>query len=902
VLIGRESECAAVERVVQGARDGRSGALLVLGEPGVGKTALLAHAVAAADGLRVVRATGIESEAELEYSGLLELVRPLLDLTERLAAPQAEALRVALGLGAGAAPDRFVVGAATLSLLATAAEKSPLLVVVDDGQWLDRSSSDAIRFAARRLFADRVGFLFAARPAGFEGAGMEELRLTGLDSGSVAALAAASDGGQLSDRDAAALAEATAGNPLAVIELVRAGATPDAAAPGPVAVTETIERAFAGRLAGLPEPSRRALCVAAAAASTASAAAALETLGLTVGDLTPAEDAGLVVLTSEAVAFAHPLLRSVAHQARPVSERRAAHAALAEALDEPGDAERRAWHLASAAVGPDETAAAALVAAAESARARGGQVAAARALERAARLTGDPGARRSRLAEAAHAAWDAGDAERAAALVDAALAAETDPAKRARLTGLVGRIEFQAGDLERAHRLLLDSAETLAEHGDREQAVTLMGVATLILHTLARVEAAVAHGRRALAIAASASEDVRMRATYHLARSLQIAGRADEAEPLLEAVVAHLLAPAEPSRFALQRSAIALAVLDRADAALPLARRTLEAAQATGPMQVVYALSLVAQIEMYLGDWRSATATASEGRALADDMGQENIATTFASFLVRIAGARGDGEALRRFEPGARIAAEASGNRFELLQLDHAIGMLALAEDRLGEAVDRLEPVAVEAEELGVLDRDLAAEPDLVEALLRLGRAEDAAEWLDRWVLRGAAGARAWAPPLVARCSGLLADDDDALTAAVEGARALGDPYSAARSVLIRGESRRRRGQRRQARTDLRAAVEAFERLGADTWAERGRRELRASGAKLRRAAEAGAELTPQELQVALQVAEGKANKEVAAALFLSPKTVEFHLSRIYRKLGIGSRAELVVRMTAARM
>jgi len=462
VLIGRESECAAVERVVEDARDGKSRTLLVRGEPGAGKTALLAHAVAAADGLRVLRATGIESEAELEYSGLLELVRPLLGLTELLPAPQAEALQVALGLGAGAAPDRFVVGAATLSLLATAAEESPQLVVVDDAQWLDRSSSDAIRFAARRLLADRVAFLIAARPAGFDGAGFEELRLTGLDAGSVSALAAA-DGRQLSDVDAAALAETTGGNPLAVIELVRAGATPDAAAPGPVAVTETIERAFAGRLAGLPEASRRALCVVAAADSTVTAAAALGALGLTVGDLAPAEDAGLVVVTPETVSFSHPLLRSVAHQARPVSERRAAHAALADALRDPRDAERRAWHLASAAVGPDETAAAALVAAADAARARGGQVAAARALERAARLTDDPETRRSRLAEAAHAAWDAGDAERAAALVDEALASETDPATRARLGGLLGRIEFQAGDLERAHRLR-ERLERPSEH------------------------------------------------------------------------------------------------------------------------------------------------------------------------------------------------------------------------------------------------------------------------------------------------------------------------------------------------------------------------------------------------------------------------------------------------------
>jgi DNA-binding CsgD family transcriptional regulator len=281
-------------------------------------------------------------------------------------------------------------------------------------------------------------------------------------------------------------------------------------------------------------------------------------------------------------------------------------------------------------------------------------------------------------------------------------------------------------------------------------------------------------------------------------------------------------------------------------------------------------------------------------------MGQENIAATFASFLVRIEGARGDGDALGRWEPTARAAVEASGNRFERLQLDHALGLLSLAQDRLEDAVQRLAAVAREVEEQAVLDRDLAPEPDLVEALVRLGRRDEAAAALARWVERGAEGARAWAPPLVARCRGLVADGDGDWDAVLDSAATVGDPYATARTALLAGESLRRRNLRVEARRHLASAVETFERLEAAAWAERGRRELRASGAKLRRGAEAGDELTPQELQVALQVAEGKANKEVAAALFLSPKTIEFHLGRIYRKLGVASRAELARRIAVA--
>jgi DNA-binding CsgD family transcriptional regulator len=908
VLIGREREQEAIERLLTRARTGEAASLVLRGEPGVGKTALLRHALALAESMRVVRATGVEWEAELEYSGLLELCRPLLGELDMLPERQARALRVAFALAPGGAVDRFGVAAATLGLLAAAAERTPLLVAVDDAHWLDRASAEALLFAARRLLADRVALLFAARDEGFPARGLPELRVAGLDSGAAATLIEETLGRAVEPGVATAIHRSTGGNPLALVELPArlsdgqlTGAEPLA---GPLPLTDELERAFAGRLEDLPEETRRALCVLAAAGSDAlpGPLRALAALALDPRALGPAEDAGLLAVDGRAFAFRHPLLRSVAYYGRPVAERRAAHAALAEALDASGEADRRAWQLAAAAVGHDDRAGDALAETAAAALARGGHAAASAALERAARLTADRALRLRRLAEAAQAAWDAGAHARAGALLDEALAGGPDPALRARLLGLSGRIEFQAGSLSRARDLLLDAAATLAAQGQAAQAVTLLGVAALTLHNLARVDEAIDVARRSVDLAAGEPADVRLRAEYHLGRALQTAGRTAEAQPLLERVVAHLLAPAEPSRFALQRASIALALLDRATEAATLARRALAAAQGVGPMQVAYALLAVAQLALRSGEWREAHALAEDGLALGRDLDQENLATTFAAILVRMAAARGDEEACRRREAVTRPAIAASGNVVESLQLDHALAVLDLGHDRLEEAAGALAGCAGRAEELRILDRDLSPEPDLVEALVRLGRPDEAQAWLHRWLARGAAGAGRWGPALVARCRGLLASDDavaEEFTQALRLHGPLADPYAEARTRLVYGERLRRLGRRVDARRELQAALDGFERLDAGAWGELARRELRASGAKLRRGADAGNELTPQELQVALQVAEGKANKEVAAALFLSPKTVEFHLGRVFRKVGVASRAELVRRFAA---
>ena len=907
MLVGRERERNAIEGLLVRAREGEAGALVLRGEAGVGKTLLLEHALAVASGMPVVRATGIELETQLEFSGLLEICRPLLADLDVLPERQSDALRVALGLATGDAPDRFAVGAATLGLLAAAAERDPLLVLVDDAHWLDHASTEALVFAARRLLADPVAFLIATREDGFRDSALPEIRLEGLDLAAARDVVAEAAGVDVPPTVVAALHAETGGNPLALIEipgrLTRAQLEGRAPLDGPLPVTEGIERAYAERIARLPEAARRALGVLAAADQrVAPAVAALSGLGLGPDDLAPGEEAGLVEISGGEFRFRHPLLRAAAYHGLSPAFRRDVHRSLADALDGAGDRERRAWHLAEAALGFDAAAADALADAASAARGRGGDAAAAAALERAARLTADRGMRVHRLAEAADAAWSGGSQSRAVALVEEALAEGPDDRVRARLLGLSGRVEFQSGSLERARALLLESAALLESH-DRREAVMMLGFAEFTLHGLARVDEAITLARRALELSHGQPDEIELRAEYHLGRALVIAGRTSEGEPLLQRSVDRLLAPLEPSRIALQRAAIALAVLDRADEAAPLVRRVVDLARAAGPMTVVYALSLEAQVAIRQGRWRAASAVIDEGRALADDLGQANVAATFHSFGARIGAARGDAQALQRHEGRSRAASEASGNLFELLQLDAAAGLLALGRDDLDTAVRVLGPCVERAHELGICDRDLSADADLVEALVRLGRREEAVERLGRWVELGAATAGRWAPPLVERCRGLVAADGgfaEPFARSLALHERLGDPYAEARTRLALGERLRRSGERVDARRELGAALGALERLDAEAWAGRARRELRASGMKLRSAADAGDELTPQELQVALQVAEGKSNKDVAAALFLSPKTVEFHLGRIYRKLSISSRAELVRHFASA--
>jgi tetratricopeptide (TPR) repeat protein len=468
VLIGRETECATIDELIERAQAGTAGTLVVSGQAGVGKTALLEYTVGRAEGMTVLRALGVDTEVEIEFSALLGLSRPVLDLLPEIPERQADALRGALGLVPVEVADRFTIGAATLSLLAAAAERRPLLVAVDDAHWLDRSSMDALVFAARRLEADRVCLLFCCRlgeERTFAVPGARTLQLSGLEPDEAALLLGRDP---IAPSVVELLVRATQGNPLALIELPGLlspeqldGREP---LPDPLPAGSSIERAFARRVEALPEESRSALLVA--AISTSSAAepilAALTSLDLDPSSLESAEDAGLLSMGDGRLEFRHPLLRSVVYHVAAPSERRAAHRALADACGEAAP-EESAWHLAAAALGPDEDVAAALERAAIGAIRRSGYAGAATALERAARLSPDENARLRRLYEAANAAWEAGHSERAVALLQEPLERCRDARLRSRILHLRYQIERLTGSVVEALSHLTAAAELVAE-------------------------------------------------------------------------------------------------------------------------------------------------------------------------------------------------------------------------------------------------------------------------------------------------------------------------------------------------------------------------------------------------------------------------------------------------------
>ena len=482
-LVGRDEECARLDEVLEDARASRSRALAIRGEAGVGKSSLLSYATAQADGFVVLRSVGFESDAELAFSGLHQLLRPLLDRLDELPAHQARSLGAALGLGAAEEADRMTIGVATLSLLALAAEDADLLVAVDDAQWLDSASMDAILFAARRFEADRVAVIFTVREDGtdFSTTGFEELRLEGLGPEAARALLASQSPVELAPEVADRLYELTSGNPLALVELPRvlsvAQLDGHESFEQPLNLGTRVERAFRGRMEALGPEAQKALLIASASESDRldTIVAALAEAGISASALQDAEDSGLISLVAESLLFRHPLARSAVYHAAAPSERRAAHAALARALGAPRDVERRAWHLASAALGPDEEVAGALESAARAARERVGYAGASAAYERAARLSTAEEQRLRRLLAAADAAWLAGQTSRAVTLLEEALGACREPVMRGRLLNLRGHIERHTADPGPAFEMLTEAAELLDGVSPLEAAAARIG-------------------------------------------------------------------------------------------------------------------------------------------------------------------------------------------------------------------------------------------------------------------------------------------------------------------------------------------------------------------------------------------------------------------------------------------
>jgi ATP/maltotriose-dependent transcriptional regulator MalT len=883
--------------------------LVVRGEPGIGKSALCADAVARGEGMGVLRARGFESEAEFPYACLADLFRPVIGRLGVIPEPQAAALRGAFALAPPVGGDRFTVCAATLSLLAAVAEEEgPLLVAVDEAQWLDRSSAEALLFAARRLDAEGVALLVATRagePTVFDRNDFPELQVGGLPPDAAAELVASLDGPAIAPQVLERLITTTGGNPLALLELpalLTSGQRDGREPIGPLLPTsEALGRAFLRRVRELPEENQVALLVAAASTSPEPELIerALAYLSVSSDALDAAERAELISFPDGLLEFRHPLLRATIYQDAPAGARGAAHQALADASGAEPEPAHRSWHLAAAAAAPNPDVAAELEETGLAARRRGGHSEAAAALERAARLSVGEEELARLLREAADDARLAGQAERALELLDQALAATSDPLLRARIQHLRATIEMWAGTPLKAYEHLVAAADEV-EARDPAKAAWMLADAGWACFMTGEITRGRTAAERAFALAQDGGGLAEIVASALFGVALLLGGEPHRAEPLLRRYQPLLEQPGflERSYTAVWPAGQVLVWLEEYQQAADLFARLVETARAKStPSLLPYTQAGLAELEFRTGAWPTAYANASEAVRLAEDTEQPAALAFALAGLARIEAATGRERECR--EHSARVVELA--NTGATAALSYAASALALLELGLGEneqAIGRLEQVSHRTSEHGLREPSVIQwAPDLIEAYARSGRIEDARRALARFEQEADASGRSWASAAAARCRGLLADPDrfeQEFNQALQLHAHTPTPFELARSQLCLGERQRRSRRRSQARDHLRAALESFERLGAAPWAERARNELRASGEHLRRRDATDAEqLTAQELQVAQLVARGRTNREVGAALFLSPKTIESHLGHVYRKLNLRSRTEL---------
>ena len=872
---------------------------MVRGEAGVGKSALLGEAARRAEGMTVLRAVGVESEAEFAFAGLHQVLAPGLGRVDALPAPQAAALRGAFGLSAERTDDRFLVSLGALGVLADLSDAGPVLVLVDDAQWLDRPSAEALGFMARRLGAEPVAMLLAAREGEarrFEGAGLPELRLRPLGRDDARRLLERRAGRAIAPHVAERLVALTGGNPLALMELPAALDAPQltgrAPLPDRLPLTSRLEHAFADRARDLDERARAVLAVAVAddTGGLALVMRAAARMGAGVADLERVEASGLAAVTGDRLVLRHPLARSVLQRGLPFALRQAAHAALAEVLDGPEDADRRAWHRAAATFVPDEEVAAELERTAERAGARGGHAAAATTLERAAQLSVDERHRADRLASAAEAAWRSGRAPWAQALADQAEALAPDGRLRGRILSVRAAIAFTRGAPADA-RAMLEEAASAAP--DPASASDLL---------LRAAEAAVRAGdgegteriRRRLDALPETGE--MLGRTWLRGVGAIAEGRVEEAAVLLAEVASRGESLGDPR--ALVWAANAGVWLGDAERALALQSRAIEFARVRGALATVaVALTRRGAFLAWHGRVDEAGADGDEALRLTEEAGIDNSVAQSQAVLAAVAAMRGDEEGCRA-EAGRALAAAAARGLMPVWETaTWSLALLEVGRGRYEAALEHLEPLVLGAWGAGSTPLShYAAVPELVEAAVRAGRPELAGPALERFTRWSEVMGVGWAAALGERCRGLLAEGDAAI-AHLEHALALhaGErwPLMGAVTRLHLGEALRRARRRTEARTHLRAAAAAFEGAGARLLADRAHAELRATGEAVRPRTAGAEALTPQERRIARFVATGASNKEVASQLFLSPKTVEYHLAKVFQKLGIASRADL---------
>jgi DNA-binding CsgD family transcriptional regulator len=903
MLVGREPERQQIARLVAGARLGQSGVLVLRGEPGIGKTALIEDTAQRAHDMAVMRTSGSEQESGLGFSCLHQLVRQAVHLIDHIPGPQGDALAVALMLRRGAPPERFAVGAAVLSLLSRYAEEAPLLLLVDDAHLLDPPSAETLRFVARRLLADPIALLIAMRPepdAVLAESGLPTMELTGLDLDSATTLIGASTAESVNRDLAATLHSATGGNPLALVELSgdldRLGRLPPEL---PLPVPQTVASAFTRRIATLPESSRLALLVAVVANGDLNVAAQATTqLGSSVDLLADAEAIGLLRLVGARAEFRHPLVRSAVYAAAYPNSRRQAHGAVAAALPDTAQ-DRRAWHLSAASVGPDDAVARTVFEMAVRARAQGAHGIAAIALARSAELTTDHALRGTRLVAAGESAWLAGQGKQTTELLAQAAALVTDPATLVEVDALRGNVALRAGSPREAHELLTRAASR-AEAVDADVAARLLADAITACFYLCDTASGLVIAERLKSLLDSCqTPSARVRAQTAIGIAHVLAGRpgVDWIRKAVRALTdePHLLDdPGRPDW-----TIIGALFLRESGTGRDLIRRVVEEQRARTALGALPNLLFhTARDDATSDRWRSALSSYDESIALARETGQT---TDLAASLAGLAWLQAR---MGRTDESKANAAEAltigTQHDIALAQVwaKFALGDLALATGDTGEAIRHYLGLQSMLRDIGFGDVDVDPGPELAEAQLRHGEPAVAKQTAHEYFCLAREKGQPWALARAHRAVALNTTDSDEQTAQFETALELHnhspDLFEEARTRLSFGGALRRGKSRVAARPQLRLALEGFERLGARPWADLAANELEATGERARRSGDGRLSvLTLQETRIAQMLNTGRTTKETAAALFLSPKTVEYHLRHIYQKMGIRSRSEL---------
>jgi DNA-binding CsgD family transcriptional regulator len=897
-LHGRRVEREVLERLLEGVRGGESRVLVVCGEPGVGKTALVESAISSASGLRVIRAVGVESEMELAFAALQQLCAPLLDRLDRLPVPQRNALGVAFGLRVGDAPDRFLVGLAVLSLLAEVAEERPLVCVVDDAQWLDRASAQALVFVARRLLAEAVALVLVAREAGEELAGFPRLVVEGLRNGDARALLGSVLRVPLDERVRERLVAETRGNPLALLELPR-GLTPAELAggfglPDGPGLSGRIEASFRRRFAGLPAETQRLLLVA-AAEPVGDAVLVWRAAGrLGIGVQAAADTDGLLAIGAR-VTFRHPLVRSAVYRAASPDERQAVHRALADATDREADPDRRAWHLAQATPGLDEDVAAELERSAGRAQARGGFAAAAAFLERACVLTPEPPHRASRALAAAQAKHQAGAFDPALRLVAIAESGPLNELQRAQVELLRGQIAFSLGRGSDAQPLLLEAAQRLEPLDQRLARETyLEALSAVFFPGLLASGESVLETARAARAAPPGSQPPRASDQLLDGLALLITEGYAAGTPTLKMAVKAFrgedIRTEQGHRWLSLASRVAAFLWDD-EAWDALSARFVQLARDAGALSVLpLALTSRAGVHVFAGEFAMAASLLDEVAAVNDATGG-SLAPWAA--LARATFEGREAEAFQLIEAATReIVRRGQGQGLTFIHW-----VTAVLRNGLGRYEDALAAAQRAGEDTHPSWWRNYGWVELIEAAVRSGKPELAVDALGQLSQATGASGTDWALGVEARSQALLSDGEAAealYREAIERLARTRIHVELARSHLLYGEWLRRERRRRDAREQLRTAHELFTDFGMEAFAERARVELEATGEHARkRTVETRDDLTPQEAQISRLAADGATNQEIAAQLFISPNTVDYHLRKAFRKLGVKSRTQL---------